>query len=228
MRKKGFIALAACVGLLAMTPLAQAVPLPPGADVAPNSVAMGGGTVVGNGFGLTTYTITNGMGGVQTVSVGWNENVVSGRAGNPLGGLSFELSFSAVYPVGNATPVQSVSSANWNGWTVDASFFMNSASNTPPSRVSRTNDGWGINWTFTAVQGSGNTTSLLIMDTNAPAFQPGDVHFAGYGSGADGNPLGGTTFLVPSPEPATLTLALVGLPLAGAFGYRRLRRGRPA
>jgi hypothetical protein len=219
MRKSSFIALAACVGLLAITSLAQANPLAPGADIAPNSVALGGGTIVGNAFGIASYTLPDGF----TVNIGWNENVVSGRAGNPLGGLSFELQFSPVYPGLPQTPVQATNSASWDGWAVDASFFMNSASNVPPSRVSRSANGDAINWTFTATQLSGNSTSVLILDTNAPGFTNGTVSFSGEGNAAPGQP-----YLVPSPEPATLTLALVGLPLAGALGYRRLRRGRPA
>jgi len=65
----------------------------------------------------------------------------------------------------------------------------------------------------------------LIVDTNAPSFQPDTVSLQG-----DGGSTGSLAALGPAqtPEPATLTLALVGLSLGAGFGYRRLRRPKLA
>jgi hypothetical protein len=66
----------------------------------------------------------------------------------------------------------------------------------------------------------------LIIDTDAPGFQPNFIALSGDGGGTGALAAFGPG-PAPAPEPATLTLALVGLPLAGAVaGYRRLRPAR--
>jgi hypothetical protein len=136
------------------------------------------------------------------------------------------LNYTLLFAGTGENVLESINSAAWNNggvWSVDASFTPTTGNFGIPDRVSRGASGSGINWDFTDNQLSTALNATLVLDTNAPAFTTGTVSFSGEGGAAGGQP-----FLVPSPEPATLTLALVGLPLAGAFGYRRLRRGKPA
>jgi hypothetical protein len=230
-RKSSFIALAACVGLLAITSLAQADPLPPGGFNSPVSVAPNAniGTVLDS---ITNQPFTFAVGGNQVQGM-YSESVSAGNPNNPLGGLTFTLQFTVNTGPLNGS-VQSASMygvaqnpanpAGFAGFNVNADRFPQPPLTVNPDAVTRTVNGGSVAWSFRDVSG-GNQTNLLILNTDAPAFNTdGLVGFSGSGGGV-GNLRG---FQPVVPEPATLTLALVGLPLAGAFGLRRLRRGKPA
>jgi hypothetical protein len=222
MRKLWGIGLAACLGLLGLTSLAQATLIAPGTDESPiSTTALGGGTIVGT-TGPRTYAFATIDGnGVHAVGGNYTENVVSGRAGNTLGGLSFEYTFD-VTAMNSFTAVQALTAGNFAGWATDVSYVVGG---TAVFAASRSSDGVGV----TALYSGGGvpvggTAATLIIDTNAPTFTAGSIGISG-GGGATGTL--GVLGPAPAPEPATLTLALVGLPVLGAFGYRRLRRAKP-
>jgi hypothetical protein len=226
MRWKGFIALAACVGLLAATSLAQANPLPAGTNVTPDVAGGAFGTVLAAQTNMFFFNTGHG-----TVAGNYTTEVTSGRTGNTLGGLSF-ISFFTV----TTTPIEGVvqsfsqggvpfnpsTTGGFTGWSVDASVF-NAGGLTSPYNVARSGSGADVNWSFNGL--AAGASAAMILDTNAPAFNnDGTIGFAGGGSG--NGPFAG--YQPVAPEPASLTLALVGLPVLGAYGYRRLRRGKPA
>jgi hypothetical protein len=220
MRKLWGVSLAACFGLLGVASLAQATLIAPGTDESPiSTTALGGGTLVAT-TGTRTYAFATIDGnGVHAVGGDYLENVVSGRAGNTLGGLSFEYQFNVTAP-GSFTAVQDLTVGNFAGFATDVSYVVGG---TAVFAASRSSDGVGI----TALYSGGGvpvggTSAFLIIDTNAPTFTTGSLGLEG-GGGASGT-LG---VFGPAPEPATLTLALVGVPVLGAFGYRRLRRAKP-
>jgi hypothetical protein len=220
MSRKWFIALAACVGLLATTSLAQANPLPPNSlNVVPDTFGGATGTILGDRSGTWSYNV-----GGATVAGNWHEIIEQGRPGNTLGGLSFAYDIT----VQSATfALTSFTVSNYAGYTLDVGTFQPGGF-TAPNFASRDVAGAGVNWTFASLFAAGS--AQMILDTNAPNFQDGFLGFSGGGGGGDttGGFPGYAPAGSPVPEPATLTLALLGLPLAAAFGYRRLRRGKPA
>jgi hypothetical protein len=226
MRTLCCIALLACVGLLGSTSLVQANPLPPGANVVPDTAGGATGTIIAD-TGRVPFSFDVGGG---TVAGTYQEQVSVGRPGNTLGGVSFLSNF-LVTTTPQQGHVQSFSMSGvgmtglqgFGGWMVDAAFFQPGGT-ASPFMVSRTGDGVSINWAFNGV--AATSTGMMVLDTNAPTFSAdGIAGFAGSGGGV-GNRT--PAFQPAAPEPGTLALALVGLPLATAFGYRRLRRGKPA
>jgi hypothetical protein len=228
MRTLCCIALAACVGLLAITSMAQANPLPPGAFVTPDTQGNGNiGTVLAS-FSGQPFSFN--VGGA-TVAGTYGEQVSTGSPNNPLGGLTFTLTFQVTTPpqigyVQSASmygvPFNPSDVGGFAGFTLDAAFFQPGGT-TAPNAVARSGNGGSVAWDYVGV--AATSTGLLILNTDAPAFNAdGLTGFSGSGGGV-GNLRG---YQPVAPEPASLTLALVGLPLAGAFGYRRLRRGKPA
>ena len=92
----------------------------------------------------------------------------------------------------------------------------------PPSQASRSpGDGDLISFLITDGGGvqPGQVSMWLIVDTDALADAPNTVTLAGNGGSTSVPALGPTV-----PEPGSLILALLGLVLAPAFGYRRLRQ----
>jgi hypothetical protein len=216
MSRRWFIALAACVGLLATTSLAQAISLPPGGAVVPD-VSNGMGMVIATQTGTFTYMVDG-----STTTGMYTEMVETGRPGNTLGGLSFVYSFTA-QP--STFPVQVSDTSSWNGFATNVFYNNSNPDSAIPALATRTGNGNGIGFTLrNDVGGSFALSAAVVIDTDAPITTNGWISFSGSGGGT-----GNLPFIAPAaPEPATLTLALVGLPLAGAFGLRRLRRGKPA
>lgn len=216
MQRLWIVALAACVGLLSVTPLAQADLLLPGQTV---SLAAPEGTLGGANFDMipfTPFSFTPAGGGV--VSGMYREFVSSGRPGNPLGGLSFEYQFNL--DAMSDPAIQAFGASGFAGWTTNVTFTPGGA--IPPSSASRSSNGDGIEFTITAGGGvqPGQTSMWLIVDTDAPGETLNTISLAGNGGATTA-----LTALGPAvPEPGTLTLALVGLLVGGAFSYRRLRQ----
>lgn len=225
MSKGWFIALAACVGLLGASSMAQAVILAPGGNTtltAPEGSLITPSNVAGADRydAFTNYSFSSGVG--QDANGAWRENVVAGRPGNTLGGLSFEFQFTNVAAATEA--VQAFAASGFGGWTTNVTFVPGGA--VPPFAASRSaaGAGDGITWLMSGGVNPGQTSMWLVVDTNAPTFQPNFISLDGDGGGTGAL----AAFGPAAPEPATLTLALVALPLLGGLGYRRLRRGKPA
>jgi len=206
-------ALAACVGLLTVTTHAQATILLPGQMVTPPSQD----GVLGPGnfemFGFTPFTFAGGLANGM-----YREFVSSGRTGNPFGGLSFEYQI-MVNPM---LTINSITVDGFAGWQTNVTFAPGGT--IAPLSASRSADGNQITFTITVPPAA--TSMWVIVDTNAPGDTPDILTLFNQLNGITSPPL---PALGPAavPEPGTLTLALVAVPMAFAFGYRRLRRSKP-
>jgi hypothetical protein len=144
--------------------------------------------------------------------------VRSGDPSNTLGGLTF------TYQILNVTGTHSVNRLSVNGYggfTVDASYQALSP-NIAPAYVDREITGDSIGFSFasapigTGAIGNGQSGSVLVLQTNAPAFIAAPAFVI------DGQTAPVTAFS-PIPEPGTVTLCLVGIALGIAYRRRRYR-----
>jgi hypothetical protein len=214
MGKSWIRALAACVGLLSSTSLAEATLLSPGQTAAP---LMQEGTLGPANFDMVPFTPYAFVSLTGPVTGTYREFVSTGRTGNPLGGLSFEYQFTV-----DATSTGFVfdfTADGFAGWQTNVTFAPGGT--TVPSAAARSADGDVIDFTLAAPPGQ--TTMWLIVDTDAPADILNNVALAGSGGSTTPQPALGPAAAV-VPEPGTLTLSLVGLALTGAFGWKAARR----
>jgi hypothetical protein len=218
MRNVWLLALVACVGLLGTTTQAQAVILTPGMGAPVDGPGvLGPPNVASVAPQHFMFATDNGV-----VRGTYQEFVSSGRMGNPLGGLSFEYQITVTAGV-STDAVEAFTTGGFAGFATNVTFAPGGT--VPVQFASRSaGSGDGISALFSnGGVNPGETSMWLIIDTNAQSFTDGFISLAGEGGAAPG-----LDSLSPAPEPATLTLALLGLPVLGAFGYRRLRRGKPA
>jgi hypothetical protein len=200
------LALAACVGLLTITPRAQASILVPGDTVTPPSQDGVLGPPNFDSFGFLPFS----AGGVSGM---YREFVSIGRTGSPFGGLSFEYQFMLD---ATSAALGLVAVNGYAGWLTNVTFAPGGT--VAPISASRSVDGDTIGFVLPPLDG-GLTSMWLIVDTNAPGEAGNTIFLNG---GGPGLPALGPAV----PEPGSLTLALIGVPLACAFGYRRLRRSQ--
>jgi len=215
MKQSCALTLAACVGLLAFTSRAQAEILLPGQSIPPPPLVQEGVLGPAN-FDMLDFTPFTGpgLGGL------YHEFVSSGRTGNPFSGLSFEYQF-FVAPT-SPLPVDLLGVSGFAGWQTNVTFTPGGT--VAPTSASRSANGDSIFFGFAPPVLAGQTSMWVIIDTDAPADALGvGALFSPPGTAAPIHTLGPGV-----PEPSTLSLALAGVPLACAFGYRRLRRSKPA
>jgi len=187
-------------------PAAQASILNPGQTAPPDILTAPSGTALGSISGTispgtfsTTYT--------EWVYADPNNTFCSGC-------LDFVYQFTDNGPGIN----ERYTGYSFAGFLVDVGYDP-STGTLAPSTVDRSTNGAvvGFNYIGTDEIVSGQTTPLLIIETNATLFVPGLV------SAQDGSAGTGAGFspAVPTPEPATLSLFASGLLLAGGFLRRR-------
>ena len=142
--------------------------------------------------------------------------VIQGDTSNALGGLTF------TYEIQGVTGTESInrlSILGYGGITVDASYRLPAPSAVPPAFYDREmpGDALGISFADPPIGPGpvepGQSSATLVFQTNASAFVPGQAFLI------DGATTGVNT-LAPIPEPATLTLCVMGV-IGLAVAYRR-------
>jgi hypothetical protein len=140
-------------------------------------------------------------------------NVFNNDATNPFGPNALTFTYSITN--GGASPhdIERMSVASFGTFLTDASF--QASAGVPPTIISRSDDGqvMGFNFISPAVD-AGQTTSLLVVQTNATVFSPTTANLI---NGSVTTALS----VAPLPEPAAATLSLA-LGFAAAARRRRM------
>ena len=205
------------IAVLALLTAGAATPsfataITPGATVVPNTVTFGG-TFTSLGSIATTYAI-DGDSGQVGASVGtWSLN--------PFG--ANDLTF--VYQVFvNTGDVARVTGSNFSGFSLDVEQApFGSSTNAAVTADLNTLGVVGFNFTppLSNELTAGQETYLLIVNTNATAFNPGIISVI---DGATATVDGFETTTAATPEPSTLSLLGTGLLAVGAGLRRKMRR----
>jgi hypothetical protein len=171
---------------------------------APGEANPVGGTVVGT---LTVPVVTPSFTGSLTA------NVIANDTTNALGGLTFTYLLSndltSTHPIGRMTI------NGFEGFSTDASYLAPTTGRAPTLANRPVADVIGFSYLAgvgPGVLSPGLTSALLVIQTNAPAFQE---DFASVINGF----VGTVVTLAPVPEPATLALLTLGALVA----FRRRR-----
>jgi hypothetical protein len=207
MNRTSLLPLAALAALLAGPLSARAAPLLPGQTLSPvPPLAPPAGTVAAHvdaDFHSSTGPAFTGH---------LSEDVIRKADG----GLAF------VYQVSNASAPLLTGADFTDYGTFLTDVGLNGAGVAPGSVSRSSGAGATVTFAFSPGVGLGASSTLLVIDTDAVAFGLGSADFTGAGGAAARVASLGPT---PAPEPGTLALLLVALPLVGAAGYRRWRRG---
>jgi hypothetical protein len=197
--------------LLGGTNFAQASVLLPGQFVSPVSQDGTLGLTLVASVAPMPFSFTTSSG---TISGTYQEFVAVGRTGNPFGGLSFEYQFTV--DKASTRDVSSFSVGGYGGWDTNVTFAPGGTEK--PMAAVRSATGDGIEYLMDVQPGL--TSMWLIVDTNAPSFQPSTISLQG-----DGGSSGAKAALGPAvPEPATITLLGIGLAGMAGYGWRKRRR----
>lgn len=211
---RGFLAV---VAALCSIIVAQAVPAPlgPGGFVFPPPPGV---NPTGTLLASTTAPFLS-----ATLNGTLISRVYSGDATSPLAGLTF--TYQIILSPTSPNAVSQLTVSRFGSFLTDVSYFGDVATNVPPSFISRSNEGGGVGDVMQFHFGPpgvteslfpGNTSSLLIVQTSAPNFQPTTASII------DGVAVPNIASLAPFtvPEPATAVLGVAGL-VAFAIARRK-------
>jgi hypothetical protein len=193
------ILVALAVLLLGVLPARAALIVPGGSMLAASDPAPGGVIIdsIASPFATAFYS-----GMVIT-------NVISGDGTNGLGGLTFtyQVTLAPASPGG----VDRVNGIDYSSFLTDASYVAGTGTSVAPSTMDRGFTGAQVGFNFVppplgaGVLLPGTTSPLLVVRTNAPAYQPGLVNII------DGAVTAVASFgpAIPEPTSAGLLLACV-------------------
>jgi hypothetical protein len=208
--RKGFIAVAAVLGLLAPS-AAHATLLPPGATVTP--VAESGTFTQLATTGPLTVSFATTMGKLQA-SVGT-------FTGNPFGSSDMTFIFQVKLDTGSGL-VEHLTGASFTSFQTDVGFMASGPLGTgtvAPTGANRAFDGSVVKFDFVPGLSGGQLSETLIINTDAPSFGKGTIGLIdGSAQGFDG--------FQPTPEPGTLLLlggTALGVGAAAAWRRRKVR-----
>lgn len=132
--------------------------------------------------------------------------VWSNDATNPFGPNALTFTYELSASLASIHDIVRLAVSNFDSFQTDASF--NPASGVPPTFISRSLDGEVMGFSFIApALDAGQTASLLVVQTNATAFQS-TTAFLINGTTASVSSLAPIAATVP--EPSTIALALLG------------------
>jgi hypothetical protein len=141
-----------------------------------------------------------------------------------LTGLTF--TYQIILSANSPNAVSQLTVSRFDSFLTDVSYFGDGATNTPPSFISRSSEGGGVGDVMQFHFGPpgvtdslfpGHTSSLLIVQTSAPNFQPTTASII------DGVAVPNIASLAPLtiPEPSAAALGIAGLV---AFGLARRKK----
>lgn len=202
------LATAFLVGLMAIAPMAQAAPLLPDTFVPATPVAAPSGTVLES----ETTNFSSGL------TAGTLVHQVIEEAG---GFLAFTYQITA--NTGTSSIIR-LTMINFNGFLTDVGYVAGTGTRDPIT-MDRSADGdvIGFSWTPTSSTSvaPGQTSPILVIRTNATDYQF-DGSTAVINGGAVNIPTFEPVEPLAAPEPGTLALAMMGVPVA-LLAWRRRR-----
>jgi len=213
---------AAAFGLALLSPQAHATLLTTGGpDVVPNLQANPlVGTIIDGNTGIQNFSEVSGAASMSGTGQAW---VVHNFSGNPfgLGDATFVYQVSlAGGTLSNGAPaiIERLTMSSFDAFLTDVGYFQQNGAQRIPSSMGRAT-GNIIDTNFATPIAIGQTTALIIINTNAPFAMPGNL------SVQDGLTANLTAF-APSavPEPATMAMALSAVPFLGLAAWRRRRK----
>jgi hypothetical protein len=201
MVKTGIVALAVLATAVSQALAAPVLPGQSGLPV-PGEPGPTGGVVVAS----SSVPFVSASGPVTGFSGTLTSNVIAGDPSNPYGGLTFTYQLSS-----DATSFSDIGRCTINGyssWLTDMSYQIPlPAGDVVPSEMSRTLalGGDTVGFTYGAPPlSAGQTSAVMVVQTNAPSWSATTFKII------DGDVANVTSF-APAPEPATLSLAGVGV-----------------
>jgi len=199
--------------------LANATPITPGQTSVAVSVAptnpLTTGTIVAN-TGVQNFNMT--MGTDSLIGTG-QEWVVKNYAGNPFGatGTTFvlQVSLSGAPPNVMAAVIERVTNAVFTGFLTVVMSFVSAAGQVVPTNADRSANGAVVAFNFNIPNIlPGQTSALLIINTNAPSFTSGTMTVQdGFATTLNG--------FAPSVPDGGNAVALLGIALVGVEFLRR-------
>jgi len=115
--------------------------------------------------------------------------------------------------------IERLTMSAFDSFLTDVGYFQQNGSQVIPSAMGRTGSGAIINAEYSTPIAIGQTTVLIIINTNAPFATAGTLT-AQDGLTANLNAFAPTA----TPEPATMAMALSAVPFLGLAAWRRRRK----
>jgi hypothetical protein len=211
-RRFGFLALAV-IGLAAAVPSAHATPILPNAvSVTPDAGTLSTAAIAGP----TTTTMTF-MSGADTYNLELTSAVYpEGKL--VAGGLTFSWKLKVV---GSSNPngfINALTFQNFGGAALLGSGDVQYVADGGVAPSKAIWSGSSIGFSFDAPVLVGQSSTELLFHTKSLSYRPGSALAQG------GAQYTSTSFAAAVPEPTTMVLAFVGLPLLGLYGMRRRAR----
>jgi hypothetical protein len=217
-RFKWITAATLLAGMAFATPQARAAALVPGGTSVPTAYSDPLAATILNDTGVQNYSVSGGGASMTGTGEAW---VVTNYASNPFG--SNDLTF--VYQIsltggtnasGKSSIVERLTMSAFDSFSTDVGYFATGAQKIPPL-ADRSGDGDVVGFDYrTNVINVGDTTALLVINTNAVSYKTGSLSVQD-GLTANLNGFSPTA----APEPSTVATALTGLGLVGLGALRR-------
>lgn len=211
--KRVLLAASAAFAMVAVAPAAEAIVLAPGGSGSPDLLSLGTGSTLVADTGLLSF--------MNSAFSGTLDERVYKDTANTFGSGDLTWIIQVANSSSSTDAIGRVTAGNFAGFMTDVG--DNGGANAP-ALVDRDTPGHtiGFSWAETGGLLVGDTSDLLMIDTNAARFVPGTLAVID-------SETSDLSAYEPSavPEPATWAMMLIGFAGLGVAGLRGSRKGAP-